>query len=398
MTATASAPCAGRRGESLANNDRRPVYLNNAATAWPRAPGVVEAVADALRTPPAHPGRSGGRTPDVAAECRRLLAGLLGVSTPERLVLTVHATSALNLAIGGLDLRPGELVVTTVTEHNSVLRPLNHLQRDRGIRVTTVGLGEDGGLDVRAFEQALAEQPALVVVNHASNVTGRVTEVGPLFARARAAGAVTLLDASQSLGYIPVHAPALHADLVAFTGHKGLHGPPGTGGLYVTPGLELGQTFVGGTGVRSDLRLHPAEMPVRLEAGTPNLPALAGLAVALRWGTTDGRRLNANLQRVASRLRNGLRSLTGVTLFDDVPEAPRTGVVSFAVEGWRVDDVGCALEESFGIACRTGLHCAPLIHRAIGSAPHGTVRLSVSGFNSDQDVDAALEAVERIAR
>ena len=374
------------------------VYLNNAASSWPKAPGVIEAVSAVLAAPPVHPGRA-ARRDDPTAACRAGLARLLGGDPAERarIVLTVNATHALNLAILGLDLEPGAGVVTTVTEHNSVLRPLNHLAQREGIRVRLVGLDADGRIDERAWCAALADRPRLAVLNHASNVTGRIADAALLLGQARAAGAVTLLDAAQTLGHVPVHPTKLNADLVAFTGHKGLHGPPGTGGLYVSPHLDLTQWFVGGTGVRSDLALHPADMPTRLEAGTPDAPALAGLAAALAWFERQGAAHCEREQRLAMRLRAGLRTCTGVQLFGATPPDESIGVVSFAVAGWGIEEAGYALSESFRIACRTGLHCAPLIHAALGTAPAGTVRFSVSGFNSEADIDAALDAVARLA-
>lgn len=379
------------------------IYLNNAASSWPKAPGVIDALSGVLAAPPVHPGRAASRS-DPTAACRKRLAELLrgagelpAAPAPERIVLTVNATHALNLAILGLDLQPGALVATTVTEHNSVLRPLNHLARRRGVRIRCAGLDADGRIDARAWEALLSEGPRLAVLNHASNVTGRVADAARLLGAARAAGAVTLLDASQTLGHVPVHPAELHADLVACTGHKALHGPPGTGCLYVAPHLDLEPWIVGGTGVRSDLEFHPGDMPMRLEAGTPNAPALAGLAAALAWLAREGAAHNVRAHRLGARLRSGLRATPGVRLFGDAPDDATTGVVSFAVEGWGIEDAGFVLGESFGIACRTGLHCAPLIHAAIGSAPAGTVRLSVSGFNTDEDIDTALAAVARLA-
>ncbi len=379
------------------------VYLNNAASAWPKAPGVAQAVSRAIEEPPVHPGRAASRR-DATADCRARLAALLSnpetapaAVTGDHIVLTVNATQALNLAILGLDLQPGTSVVTTVTEHNSVLRPLNHLAQRRGIGLHIIGLDRAGRIDARGWKAALAHRPALAVLNHASNVTGRIADAAQLLGQARQAGAVTLLDASQTLGLVPVDVAMLQADLVAFTGHKGLHGPPGTGGLYVAPSLSLQQWFVGGTGVRSDLALHPADMPTRLEAGTPNVPALAGLAAALAWLAAEGTRHRDAARRLARRLRAGLRATPGVRLFGDGPEEELTGVVSFAIEGWGVEETGFALHEGFGVVCRTGLHCAPLIHAALGCAPAGTVRFSVSGFNTDDDIEAALRAVECIA-
>jgi len=372
------------------------VYLNNAATAWPRARGVTAAVTAALRAMPLHPGRTVTRQADAIVECRARLAAVLG-AVPERIALTTNATQALNLAILGLNLPEGAHAVTTVMEHNSVLRPLARLKRDRAIRLTVIGLDSDGALDAAAFARALEDTPALVAVTHASNVTGRINNVEPLFEQAKRAGAITLLDASQSLGHVPVNPIALHADLVAFTGHKGLRGPAGTGGLYVSPALELAQVVVGGTGVRSNLEHHPPEMPMRLEAGTPNVPALAGLAAALRWHEKAGAPFHAQEADMAARLRAGLTGIPGVRVFDTAAPGPRTGIVSFQIPGWDVEEAGFILTESFGIVCRTGLHCAPLIHDAIGSAPQGTIRFSVSGFTRPGEIRAALRAVKALA-
>jgi selenocysteine lyase/cysteine desulfurase len=372
------------------------VYLNNAASAHPRAPGVAEAVRDALLRPVDVPGRSGAAGVDVQADCRDRLASLLGCGEPARIVLTTNATHALNIAIFGLGLKPGDLAVTTVTEHNSVLRPLNHL-KSRGVRVVIIGLDSTGGLDASAFDAALASGPALVVVNHGSNVTGRINDVGRWFEKARDGGAVTLLDASQTIGSVSVPAVDLHADMVAFTGHKALLGPPGTGGLYVRPGLDLSPLIVGGTGVRSDLPLHPDYMPARLEAGTPNVPALAGLAVALRWLESNGEAFRSCERRAAARLRHELARVPGARIVDSPADVPRTGVVSFRIDGWSVEECGHVLQESFGVTCRTGLHCAPLIHEALGTAPEGTVRFGVSGFTTDWQIEAAVAAVRKMA-
>ena len=225
----------------------------------------------------------------IAADCRRRIADLLGVPDPRRIVLTTSATHALNLAIHGLALHADAVVITTVTEHNSILRPLFLIERNRRIRIITIGLDATGGLDSVAFERALSERPSLVAINHASNVTGRINCVERLFAIAKDAGAVTLLDASQTLGQIPVLPLEIGADLVAFPGHKGLHGPAGTGALYVSPRVELEPMMVGGTGHFSESRSHPQDMPARLEAGTPNGPGLAGLAPpSLGMSKTDG--------------------------------------------------------------------------------------------------------------
>lgn len=384
--------------EMIMSNSRDAIYLNNAAGSWPPAPGVVEAVTTALEEQPEHPGRSISPSADVATGCRSKLAYLLGGVDPTRIALTSSATQALNIALLGVGLAGGDHVITTVTEHNSVLRPLHHLEKERNIRLSIIGMDSLGAVDRDSFGTALMDKPALVVMNHASNVTGRINDVASYFIRAREAGALTLLDASQTFGAANVSPKELNADIVAFTGHKGLHGPLGTGGLFISEDLELDQIFVGGTGIRSDLLMHPGEMPLRLEAGTPNTPAIAGLSAALGWVLECGEEFRSRAQKHAEALREGLGKIRGINIFDDREGAERTGVVSFRLDGWSVEETGVILLQSFNIVSRTGLHCAPLIHRAIGSWPEGTVRFSVSGFNTVAEVEAAVSAIEKIAK
>jgi cysteine desulfurase / selenocysteine lyase len=372
------------------------IYLNNAADGWPKAPGVVEAVSTVLAEPPQHPGRSSVAQQDFAAACRAAIAALLGAPDPARVVLTQHATHALNLAILGTSRRRGGAVVTTAGEHNSVLRPLRRLEQLGQCSLIILEL-DQGTVHEDEFKRALQCQPSLVVLQHASNVTGIVHDVARCFAWAKEAGAVTLLDAAQTVGHLPVKPLALHADLVALTGRKGLHGPPGTGALWVAPQVELAQVITGGTGVRSDLTLHPVEMPVRLESGTPNTPALAGLAAALEWAAARPAELIQQEHELGAQLRDGLKRIAGVKLYGD-SDGVRTPVVSFTIAGWSNDEVGQVLAESYRIVCRTGLHCAPLIHAQLGCAPAGTVRLSASCFTTGAEIDAALAAVAAIAR
>lgn len=372
------------------------IYLNNAADGWPKAPGVVEAVSQALAEPPHYPGRSSLALKDAAAACRGGLAALFGVPDPAQIVLAPHATHALNLALLGVCAAHSGVVVTTAGEHNSVLRPLRRLDQLGVINLMIVEL-EQGTVREADFKQALQCRPSLVVMQHASNVTGIVHDIARYFAWAKDAGAVTLLDAAQTVGHLPVRPLQLHADLVAMTGRKGLHGPPGTGALWVSPELELAQVLTGGTGVHSEMTLHPLEMPVRLESGTPNLPALAGFAAALDWAAARSPQVLAQEHTLGINLRDGLKHIPGVKLYGD-SDGPRTPVVSFTIAGWANDEAGRALGEQYRIVCRTGLHCAPLIHAAIGSGPAGTVRLSASYFTTAAEIDAALEAVAAMAR
>lgn len=371
------------------------VFLNNAAGSWPKAPGVADAVKEALLLPPFHPGRS-TRAVDSLHECRERLAALLGVDDCNTITLTCGGTYSLNLAILGLGFLKRNRVITTVMEHNSVLRPLHRLREKSSIRLTTIGLDESGSPSIEEFDKALDSDVSLVAMSHVSNVTGKVVDVSPYFKKAREAGAVTLLDASQSMGHLTVRPKDLYADLVAFTGHKGLLAPPGTGGLYVSPNLELEQVIVGGTGVRSDRVLHPSEMPMRLEAGTPNMPAFFGLAAALRWLQENNGEFHRREHSVYQSFRRELETIDGIRLFTH-PHGDYCSIVSLVIKGWDVEELGHVLEDSFGIVCRTGLHCAPLIHEAIGSAPLGTLRLSVSGFTSDEDLEITISALRRLA-
>ena len=375
----------------------RPVYLNNAATSFPKPQRVVDAVVRALGAPPADTGRGGGEA-DPRAECRRLLAALLGVPDPLRVVLLPSATHALNLVIGGLATVGGH-VVTTPLEHNSVLRPLAHLARDRGIGVTIVRPERTGRLSPAAFAAALDRGTCLAVVNHASNVSGGIQPIEEIAELVARAGVPLLVDASQSAGILPIDHEALPGRVfVAFSGHKALLGPAGVGALIV-PDDSLPQDVVGGTGAQSESVLHPAQLPLRHEAGTPNLPGIAGLCAGVRavaeCGVERGGRQRAELVR---ELTGELGRIPGVRLVPVAADDGRVGVLSFNLAGWDPRDVGFALREVFGIEVRAGLHCAPLAHRFLGTAPLGTVRVSFGSHSTLPDAVALFDAVACLAR
>ncbi len=374
------------------------IYFNNAASGWPKAPGVEEAILESLRNPPYHPGRSVGHFNDPILECRSRLADLLGISSPKQIVLTTSATHSLNIALWGLGLKKGDKVITTVTEHNSLLRPLYHIKEKYGIDIVFIGLDDYGNLDKDEFDKLIDEDVKLVAVNHASNVTGKVNDVKTIFSKAKFYGAITLLDASQSLGHIQFKVDEIQADIVVFTGHKALHGPAGTGGFYISPSVELEQIFVGGTGIKSNLMLHPQEVPIRYEAGTPNLPALCGLAKALDWYSQSYEDFCKKANDLATDLVKGLSDISGVEIFNNSKDFMNIPIISFRIKDREVEEIGYILNQSFGIVCRSGLHCAPLIHRAIGSLPDGTIRFSLSGFNTIDEVETAIEAVKKIAK
>ncbi|QOY87055.1 aminotransferase class V-fold PLP-dependent enzyme [Paludibaculum fermentans] len=371
-------------------------YLNNAAEGWPKAPGVAQAVTDALTTPVGDIDRDAGSASGLIRACRMQAAELLGITDCNRIVFTANATYALNLSILGMKLGNGSLVAVSAAAHNSVLRPLERLRRETGIRVRVVACDATGAVLEEDYSSILRLEPRLVILNHRCNVTGHVEDVPRLFAQAHFAGALTLLDASQSVGHLDCKASELHADMIAFNGNKGLHGPTGVGALYVAPGLELHQTVVGGTGARSDLAEHPPEMPMRLEAGTPNLAGLAGFRAALAWHSQNSADHRSLESIRAAALRRGLKQIPGVFLAGGGNESG--GIVSMQLAGWPAAELGHCLQQSFGLTCRSGLHCAPLIHKAIGTAPEGTVRFSISGFTTEEEVGEALDAVSRVSR
>lgn len=383
--------------------DLKTVYLDNAATSFPK-PESVYALMDAFyRRAGVNPGRSGydlcREAGDLVDETRDLLCRFFGGTDPDRLVFTHNSTDALNLAIGGL-IRPGDHVVTTRLEHNATLRPLWELQHDAGVEVDWVDFDEAGYVDPEAVIRRLRKDTRAVVMNHASNVIGTVQDVAPIGAACRERGVHLVLDASQSAGMVPVDADELGADVICFTGHKSLMGPMGVGGMYVRPGVELRRTRAGGTGVRSAQRRHLDEYPYRMEYGTPNLPGIAGLNAGVRWVERAGlHAIHAHELALWVRLRDGLGALEGVTLHAQHPgRGERIAVLSFNVDGLEAVDVGTMLDVDADIACRTGLHCAPLVHESLGTdRVHGSVRLSIGPFNTSEQIDAAIAAVGDVA-
>lgn len=369
-----------------------PIYMNNAATSWPKPPQVAEAVFQALAAMPGEANRGGIADFDVFGEVRKELAGLLGVETPQQIALGANSTWGLNQAIFGYPLEPGDTVLSTRAEHNAVLRPLYMLEQ-KGVRVKWLPVDEKGRVRPKDWADAVKScRPKLCVLTHASNVTGAVNDIPVLAQEAKEAGADMLLDVSQTLGCVPVELSRWKVDMAAFTGHKYLLGPQGTGGVYVREGLRLHPHTAGGTGVKSDLKEMPEEMPLHLEAGTGNEPSYHGLLAALRWSRQHPFPAE-HLQALAGRLSDGLLKL-GCRVI--VPGAPSTPVISFRIPGVSLSDAADILTGSYDIVLRTGLHCAPDIMEDIGMKG-GTVRLSLSRFTTEEEVDQVLLAVRDLA-
>ncbi|HEY3423638.1 MAG TPA: aminotransferase class V-fold PLP-dependent enzyme [Negativicutes bacterium] len=369
------------------------VYMNNAATSWPKAPEVGQVVCQRLAAVPHHAGRAGFSAVDVTGDCRQLLAKLFAIPDSNQIVLCANATYALNIALHGFPWKEGATVITTTAEHNSVLRPLHYLRKHRNIKVEFIPVDQQGRMMPERWLAAIRKfEPQLAIFTHASNVTGAINDAEVLGNLARQAGVATLLDASQTAGFVDVLPETWGIDMAVFTGHKYLLGPPGTGGLYVSPAIRLEPVWVGGTGVQSDLAEMPEAMPTRFEAGTPNDPALGGLAHALAWQQEFPCNKSAVLQQL-ERLAAGLLE-AGVSIID--VSAPRTPVLSFTARDWELEEIGEILQKSFGIICRTGLHCAPIVHQQIGTAPQGSIRLSISRFTTAAEIDYCIAAIKLI--
>jgi cysteine desulfurase family protein len=384
--------------------DVRRIYLDNAATSYPKPDAVNVAVDHYDRQVGAAVGRGAYRAAIEATatvqRCRKRIADLLRAESPERIVFTFNCTDSLNLALHGL-LGTGDHAITSVIDHNSVQRPLTAISRRAGIDVTRIGADATGLVDPGDVKRALRPQTKLITLIHASNVTGTIQPIAEVGQMARAAGALFLLDAAQTAGHLPIDLGTLPVDLLACPGHKGLLGPLGTGVLYLRPGVEgrLASFRQGGTGTQSENDVQPESLPDKYESGNHNAPGLAGLEAAAAWLLERGvESVHRHSQNLVRQLRAGLDGIPGVRLFGPKSAEACVGVVSLAIEGFDPQDVAAILDQKFGIECRAGLHCAPGVHRAIGTFDAGgTVRLSVGPFTTADDIAAAIAAVQQIA-
>ncbi|RLC64353.1 MAG: cysteine desulfurase [Chloroflexota bacterium] len=380
------------------------IYFDNAATSWPKPPGVVEAMVHFMDDVGANPGRSGHRLSVEAGrivyDAREAVAELFNAPDPLRVVFGLNVTEALNLALRGL-LRPGDHVITSSMEHNSMMRPLRALERE-GVEVTVVRCSPEGFLDPADVEKALRPNTVMIALNHASNVVGALLPVAEVARIARQHGLLLLVDAAQTAGAYPIDVQADGIDLLGFTGHKSLYGPMGTGGLIIGERVDparLEPLKRGGTGSRSELEEQPDFLPDMCESGTPNAVGLAGLAAGVRWVLERGvETIRAHEVALTQRLIDGLREIPGVTVYGGLDATHQTATVSFNIAGLEPSEVGLRLDEEYGIMCRVGLHCAPAAHRTIGTFPVGTVRFGLGAFSTVEEIDAALEAVRQFAQ
>lgn len=377
-------------------------YFDNAATSWPKPPETLLAIHNYLQDIGGSPGRSGHNLSIAAAriifETRTKLAQLFNISDPLRIILTKNATEALNIAIFGL-LKKGDHVLTSGMEHNSVMRPLRSMEK-KGVEVTVVPCRSDGWLDPADFVRHIRRNTKAIFLTHASNVTGTVMPVSETGKMARERGLILCVDAAQTAGCYPIDVQEMNVDMLAFTGHKSLLGPSGTGGLYIRETLErsVEPICLGGTGSRSEFEEQPDFLPDRYECGTPNTTGIAGLEAGVDFILKTGLTQIKNKEdRLVKMFLEGIRDLPAITVFGKTDTVLRLPIVSFNVAGLDPAFVALKLDERFNIMSRPGLHCAPSAHKTIGTYPHGTVRFSFSYFNSEEQVVAAIYALRQLS-
>ena len=376
------------------------IYLDNAATTLHKPPQVAEAVLHAMTTMgnAARGAHSGAlEASRTVFGTREKLARLFACQRADHVVFTANSTEALNIAISGL-IHKGDHVISTDCEHNSVLRPLYRLEEERGVALDFVPADRRGQVDYADFERLMRPDTRAVVCTHCSNLTGNILDIGRIAGIAHSRGALLIVDASQTAGTVPIDMQALGVDVLCFTGHKGLMGPQGTGGLCIRPDVEIDPWKVGGSGVHSYDRHQPKEYPTRLEAGTLNSHGIAGLSAALdvilERGVADIQRAEHALMQ---RFYDGVRGISGVTVYGDFSAPERGAIVALNIRDYDSSAVSDELAVTYGIATRPGAHCAPRMHRALGTTEQGAVRFSFSCYNTEQEVDAAIAAVRAIA-
>jgi len=376
------------------------IYLDNAATSWPKPPQVIQAMADFMKRGCANPGRSAHdmarQADDAVMHTRELLAKLFNISDPMRIAFMPNATYGLNMAIHGI-LKAGDRVVSTMMEHNSVLRPLKTLEKAGKIHLELIWPDKLGRISLSSIKRAVTKSTTLFCMSLSSNVTGALLPFAEAGRHCRANNVLFLLDAAQGAGVIPVDVESMRIDLLAFPGHKGLLGPQGTGGLYVREGVDIQPVIQGGTGSFSDQLTQPRVFPDMLECGTLNAPGIVGLGKGVSFILETGiATIRKKKQHLLKRLFSALEKEERITVYSPPPEQ-NSGIISLLVEDMDSAEVGYILNKNFGIQIRNGLHCAPLAHQALGTRERGLVRISPGFFNTDNELDLAAKALQKIA-
>ncbi len=378
------------------------IYLDNAATTFPKPDDVLSAMVETYGRIGVSPGRG---SYDMASEAeafvdvtRQKLAAFFHAPKPEGVIFTANATDALNLAIQGL-IKPGDHIVSTRIEHNSVLRPLYHLHQNGMIEYDLVPFDRNGFVDSEDIRGAIRPNTRLVIVCHASNVLGTIQPIRDIGAICAEKDVPLLIDAAQSAGVIPIDMAAWHVSALAITGHKSMLGPTGIGCLIVDPALDVRGTRFGGTGIDSKSLMHTQSLPNRLEAGTSNLLGIIGLSTGLDFVMKEGlEKIHRREMKMLKRLRDNLVDIQGIEFYGSEDISSHVALLTCNMNGMDPVDAGAILDADFGIAVRVGLHCAPLVHETIGSYPNGGIRFSIGPFNTMDDIDQAVEAISAIAQ
>ena len=376
------------------------IYLDNAATTLHKPQQVIDAVVHAMQSM----GNCARGTHEEALDAARTvydarvrLASLFGCPRVDHVAFTANSTEALNMAINGL-IDPGDHVISTDLEHNSVLRPLYRLEAEHGAELSFVPADKLGNVDYADFERLMKPNTRAVVCTNASNLTGTVLDIERIAKTAHSHGALVIVDASQTAGCWPIDMKKMGIDVLCFTGHKGLMGPQGTGGICVKEGIEIRPFKVGGSGVQSDSRTHPAEYPTRLEAGTLNGHGIAGLGAAAKFISETGvENIHAKERSLMLRFYEGVKNIEGVTVYGDFTK-DKTAIVALNIRDYESGEVSYELSQGYGIATRPGAHCAPRMHKALGTAEVGAVRFSFSFYNTAEEIDEAVRAVAELAK
>lgn len=378
------------------------IYFDNAATSWPKPPEVSAAMQKFMRKIGANPGRSGHRLSVEAArviyDTREKLAQLFNIPDPLQIVMTKNATEGLNIGISGL-LKAGDHVITSSMEHNSVMRPLRAMEQ-RGVELTVIFCDKDGSMDPAQISAAIKNNTKAIFMTHASNVTGTIMPVADVGRITRKRGLIFCVDAAQTAGSCPIDVAEMNIDLLAFTGHKSLFGPSGTGGLYIRDGLdkEIEPFCVGGTGSRSEVEEQPDFMPDRYEAGTPNTVGIAGLQAGVDFVLSKGiSEIKNKEEALVDMFIEGARDISGMVIHGKTDARKRTPVISFNIDGMDPAAVVLKLDERFKIMARSGIHCAPSAHKTIGTYPKGAVRFSFSYFNTEEQIEKSIKALKLIS-
>lgn len=376
------------------------IYLDNAATTLHKPQQVIDAVVHAMQSM----GNCARGTHEEALDAARTvydarvrLASLFGCPRVDHVAFTANSTEALNMAINGL-IDPGDHVISTDLEHNSVLRPLYRLEAEHGAELSFVPADKLGNVDYADFERLMRPNTRAVVCTNASNLTGTVLDIERIAKTAHSHGALVIVDASQTAGCWPIDMKKMGIDVLCFTGHKGLMGPQGTGGICVKEGIEIRPFKVGGSGVQSYSRTHPAEYPTRLEAGTLNGHGIAGLGAAAKFISETGvENIHAKERSLMLRFYEGVKNIEGVTVYGDFTK-DKTAIVALNIRDYESGEVSYELSQGYGIATRPGAHCAPRMHKALGTAEVGAVRFSFSFYNTEEEIDEAVRAVSELAK